>query len=341
MAVRPSYLSRAMDGEVVTVPLLSVRPGESPRLNGEDKAHIARLAESDAALPPILVHRPTMRVIDGMHRLLAARNRGKDNIEVQFFVGTEQEAFVLAVQLNIAHGLPLSLEDRKAAAVRILRSQPQWSDRRISSIVGLAPSTVGGIRSRSTGQIEQSNARIGRDGRERPLSGVAGRMSASDLFKENPTASIREIAAAAGISTSTAQNVRERMRAGKDPIPTKLRKGDLRGKITKLPGVSDNISGKISGNVPKASSTKLMPAMAHLKMDPSLRHTDAGRVLLRLLEAQTTIVRDPTQLATAVPSHSVDMIATLAREIGDSWKVFAESLEVRVQVADNESKASS
>jgi hypothetical protein len=62
---------------VVAVPVLSLRPADSPRLNGEDKAHIARLAEMDTPLPPILVDRRTMRVIDGMHRLMAASLLGR------------------------------------------------------------------------------------------------------------------------------------------------------------------------------------------------------------------------------------------------------------------------
>src|ERR1051326_1883704 len=58
--------------QVVAVPLLSLLPADSPRLNGEDRAHILRLAETETPLPPILVDKRTMRVIDGMHRLMAA-----------------------------------------------------------------------------------------------------------------------------------------------------------------------------------------------------------------------------------------------------------------------------
>jgi hypothetical protein len=52
--------------------VLSLRAGESLRLNGEDKTHVERLAEAEGPLPPILVERRSLRVIDGMHRLLAA-----------------------------------------------------------------------------------------------------------------------------------------------------------------------------------------------------------------------------------------------------------------------------
>jgi allophanate hydrolase subunit 2 len=68
--------------EVVTVPILSLRPGESLRLKGADKGHVARLAETESPLPPILVDRRSMRVIDGTHRLLAASLRGREMVDV-------------------------------------------------------------------------------------------------------------------------------------------------------------------------------------------------------------------------------------------------------------------
>src|SRR5947209_9559409 len=122
----------------VTVPVLSLRPADSPRLNGEDKAHIARLAETETPLPPILVDRRTLRVIDGMHRLMAASLQGRESIDVIFFDGSEADVFLRAVQENIAHGLPLSQADRRVAAERIIASHPHMSDRAIGHSAGLA-----------------------------------------------------------------------------------------------------------------------------------------------------------------------------------------------------------
>ncbi len=130
------------------VPVSALQDADSPRISGEDAEHVRRLAEV-AQWPPITVHRPSMRVIDGMHRLNAARLRGQGEIEVRFFDGTAPEAFVLAVRLNTRHGLPLSLSDRKAAADRILASHPQWSDRLVASVTGLAAKTVAEIRRRA------------------------------------------------------------------------------------------------------------------------------------------------------------------------------------------------
>jgi ParB-like chromosome segregation protein Spo0J len=165
-------------------------------MNGEDKAHIARLVEMETSLPPILVCKRTMRVIDGMHRLLAASLQGRESIEVIFFDGTEADVFLRAVQENIAHGLPLSHADRRAAAERVIASHPHMSDRAIGYSVGLAAKTVAAIRKRSGEEVPQSAARVGRDGRVRPLNSADGRRRAAELLAQQPTASLRDVARA-------------------------------------------------------------------------------------------------------------------------------------------------
>lgn len=111
------------------VPIETLTVSSTPRVDGEDLAYARALAESGAALPPILVHRATMQVVDGVHRLRAARIRGADCVEVRFFDGTEAESFPLSVAINVAQGRPLSSTDRTVAVTRILASHPHWSDR--------------------------------------------------------------------------------------------------------------------------------------------------------------------------------------------------------------------
>ncbi|MGW4273295.1 hypothetical protein ACWEGQ_13250 [Streptomyces seoulensis] len=95
-------------------------PGVSLRSQGPDREHVARLAEVEGPLPPILVDRRTLHVIDGMHRLMAAFVRGERVIRVEYFEGSTEDAFLRAVQANVTHGLPLSQADRRAAAARIV-----------------------------------------------------------------------------------------------------------------------------------------------------------------------------------------------------------------------------
>ena len=165
-------------GNVCRVPVNVLIAGDSPRHAGVDSAHVARLAECAAELPAIVVHRQTMRVIDGMHRLQAAIRNGRERMAVTFFDGSDDEAFVLAVELNVKHGLPLSLSDRKAAARRILVANPGLSDRAIGSKTGLSDKSVAAIRNHPVTGIPHPETRRGRDGRVYPIrrrvSGDAG-----------------------------------------------------------------------------------------------------------------------------------------------------------------------
>ncbi|MFC7733878.1 ParB/RepB/Spo0J family partition protein [Actinomadura keratinilytica] len=208
---------------VETVAVDALAMDDSPRCSGVVPEHVAALAETPHPLPPIIVHRATMRVIDGRHRLLAARMRGRPTIDVRFYEGDEAHAFALAVKSNIAHGLPLTAADRKRAAARVIASHPQWSDRLIASVTGLAPATVADIRRRSAaGSAER--IRIGRDGRIRPVDATEGRRRAGELILADPSLSLRQIARAAGISPETARDVRNRLRRGEDPLPSRRRR---------------------------------------------------------------------------------------------------------------------
>jgi hypothetical protein len=156
-------------GDVYRLPVNVLLAADSPRHDGVDSAHVLRLAECGADLPAIVVHRQTMRVIDGMHRLQAAIRNGRELVEVTFFDGGDEDAFILAVELNVRHGLPLSLRDRKAAARRILRANPDLSDRAISSKTGLSDKTIAVIRRHPDAGLPHQDTRRGRNGRIYPI----------------------------------------------------------------------------------------------------------------------------------------------------------------------------
>ena len=309
-------------GPTVWVPVESLRGADSPRLAGENIDHVLVLNETEATFPPILVHRATMRVIDGMHRLRAARLRGDDRIEVRFFDGNADDAFVHAVEANVAHGLPLSLPDRTAAAARIVASHTHWSDRRIAEVTGLAATTVGSIRRRSNGGIAQSNIRVGRDERVRPVNNSSGRTLASELMSQSPDLPLREVAKAAGISVSTAHDVRKRLRQGQDPVPPRQRNG----------ADAEAPAGKPNGRAPTAtarrtSATEIGPILRRLRADPSLRFNDSGRELLRWLVLHTADVHEWERLVDTIPVYSRALVVELARGTGEAWREFADRLD--------------
>lgn len=303
------------------VPIRSLLSLDSPRLHGASDAHAHTLADSEGDLPPIIVHRETMRVIDGAHRLRAAELRGERQIQARFFEGNGADAFVLAVEANVKHGLPLSRADRRAAVERIITSHPHWSDRAIASATGLAAKTVGSIRHRATGDIPRLRARVGQDGRTRPLDATDGRRRAATLLRENPTASMRQVAAAAGISQGTARSVRDRLARGEDPVAPRRPSSGSEG----WQSDDDTPSRPLTTIAPISESRSVK--LERLKQDPSLRFTDTGRTLIRLLDLHCLGPHEWNQLLDAVPSHCRGIIAELARGCVETWQELAHRLE--------------
>ncbi|MFJ5033085.1 ParB N-terminal domain-containing protein [Streptomyces sp. NPDC088560] len=313
------------------VPIASLVTSDSPRIAGEDAEHVEALAEMRNPLPPIVVHRPTMRIVDGVHRLRAAVLRGEDSIEVRYVEGSAEDAFVLAVRLNAEHGMPLSRRDRLSAAERIIDSHAHWSDRRIAEVTGLAPATVSSLRRRSTAHVDQLNARTGRDGRSRPVNSAAGRRRAGQVIAERPNASLREIAQEAGIALATARDVRLRIREGKDPVPPKLREA---AQESNLPGARAVRKRPVAQEPERVVRARPEPALisdagrlVNLRKDPSLRFSEAGRALLQLLATNALDDEKWRWLMGAVPEHRNADIARAARHCGERWLSFAEGLE--------------
>jgi ParB-like chromosome segregation protein Spo0J len=324
---------------VVAVPVLSLRPADSPRLNGEDKAHIARLAETETPLPPILVDKRTMRVIDGMHRLMAASLQGRETIDVTFFDGSERDVFLRAVRENIAHGLPLSQADRRAAAQRIITSHPHMSDRAIGHSVGLAAKSVAAIRKSSGEEAEQSSTRVGRDGKVRPLDSSAGRRRAAELLTQQPDASLRDVARAAGISPATVLDVRKRVERGESPVPDKPAPNASRRAAS-----GNGVHTGAEGPSAPAQSFRFNPRAAappdpaatveKLLRDPSLRNNERGKGMLRLLQVNAVGAGQLPDAAADVPPHCVGTVGQLARQYAKMWHDFARELDGRARIID-------
>ncbi|MEU0031516.1 ParB N-terminal domain-containing protein [Streptomyces sp. NPDC006335] len=338
---------------VVSVPLLSLRPADSPRLNGEDRAHIMRLAEAETPLPPILVDRRSMQVIDGMHRLMAASLRGQETIDVMFFEGNEADIFLRAVQENVTHGLPLSRADRRAAAERIIASHPHLSDRAIGQTAGLAAKTVAAIRKLSGESAPQPSVRVGRDGRVRPLDGRAGRRRAAELLAEQPNASLRDVARAAGISPATAFDVRKRLESGESPVPEKAAGRTGRARTADTGANAGNEAAGHGAGVgqdnataapvpplriePRSGSGKAPDPAAtveKLMRDPSLRNSEQGKSILRLLHVNAVGSKQLPDAAESVPPHCVAIIVQLAQQYASMWQDCARELDRRARIVD-------
>lgn len=306
---------------IETVRISAIRLGASPRLDGENPEHSMALAEVQDELPPIVVHRQTMRVIDGVHRLSAARMRSRREIRARFYDGDEEAAWVIGLKLNMAHGLPLTLADRKAVASQILTGHPDWSDRSIAAASGLAPSTVASVRGSIAGKIGRPRARVGRDGRVRPLSSAEARRHAGALLSGNPGASLREIARKAGIAPATVRDVQQQLhRSSAAGLSRAVPETDRRTPHSRK-------KRRLNGTQRPAREARCIVDI--LRRDPSMRLKESGRSLLTWLDAHVVGAADLPCLADNIPPHCVGLLAELAHACGREWIAFAEELQRR------------
>lgn len=306
---------------VVEVPVGALSVDGSPRTSGLNPDHVEALATTNEELPPIIVHRSTMRVIDGLHRLKAAKRRGKKTIAVRFFDGGTDDAFVLAVQANVIHGLPLSLAERKQAAERIIKMHPQWSTNRIAKTAGISPGKVADIRRMILGESGPDDFRIGRDGKVRRINAAEGRRIAIELIAKNPEMTLRPIARAAGISPETVRSLRNRLRQGEKQLESENSLG-IQSTTPQLPGGPVRLAETRDRGQPPAD-------LERLKADPALRFSAAGRDLLRLLHVHGITIEEWKRLIDSIPSHSRGVVAQLARFCAELWAEFARNVEVR------------
>ncbi|MFC9297671.1 ParB/RepB/Spo0J family partition protein [Streptomyces sp. NPDC057011] len=327
-AARPAGAATTADSPaaVVEVPLDALLSADSPRTVRIDESHAQALAQSGQPLPPLLVHRATMRIIDGTHRLRAAELRGLRTVGVTYFDGSAEDAFVLSVEANISHGLPLTHTERTAAALRILRSHPDWSDRGIARRTGLAPKTVAALRRREGPATPVPYARVGQDGRLRPSDPARGREAAARLLAGRPTASLRQIAREAGIAPSTVRDVRRRIGEGADPVPATQRRSGNHA----APGPAT--APDRGPDWGPARGQALPSLVASLCKDPLLRLSEAGRLLLRMLDLQVSGLRHRERIVAAVPPYRAETAAAAAAQVARGWQELSEELGRRASV---------
>lgn len=349
---RPTH---AQDGDgsattsVIYLPIDQIRRGPVIRVMGEDHTHARLLAGTPAQLPPILVERSTMSVIDGMHRLLAARIRGDKTIAVRYFEGSEAEAFVTAVRANIEHGRPLSLADREHAAERIIVLRPEWSDRAISETCGLSPKTIAGIRRRTTAGLPQLAVRTGRDGRVRPIDPVAGRHRIANAIAAEPAASLRQIAERTATSVATVRDVRRRLARGLSPLPDRLQARVDKADGTRRDGPDDSPEGTscpaphpsahpaaeeasvlIDLTQPVEADTDIVRP-ATWASDAAFASTARTRQFVRWFDQLQVELDDWEHYVDAPPLSRLYEVVTEAKARAKAWEQFAEALELRAR----------
>ena len=105
----------------------------------------AALYEEGAKFPPVRVMRDGQGrnwLVDGFHRVAAARRLGKVRIRAEVESGSRTDAMWAACGANSSHGLPMSNEDKRKAVTFALELHPEMSDENIARHVGVTRMTV-------------------------------------------------------------------------------------------------------------------------------------------------------------------------------------------------------
>jgi ParB-like chromosome segregation protein Spo0J len=303
---------------MVRVADLSV--GYSPRQVKLDEEHVVALLEVVDRLPPVIVDERSMRVLDGVHRLEAARRAGRTELRAVFFSGSETEALVVAVQANIKHGKPLSRAERQAAAAAILRAFPERSDRWVAEVCGLSHSTV--ARVRQAADAMDHGVRTGRDGRRRPVDPARGQAAVARALEEAPYSSVRQVADAAGVTPSTAHRAVAQLRANEGLSSPRLQ-----------PAVPVAAGGAVATGAAVAIEAAVATegVSVNLRSGPIEERLDAGVWL-----ARTSVTPgDLDSYLVNMPLSRVPEVVDECRRRARTWADMADALEEHFRARDD------
>jgi ParB-like chromosome segregation protein Spo0J len=316
---RPRVVPERTGPEVVDLPLAALPASPSLRAGGLDRAHIATLAELAPSWPPIVVRRADHSVIDGQHRIAAAARLGLTTLPAVLFDGTADDAYVEFVRCNVGHGLPLSLDERRAAVSRILRTHPERSDRSIAELCGVSPKTVARVRDEREASAASRRrptpitGRVGRDGRVRPVDPEAVRTRIAEELARRPEASLRAIAQVVGASPETVRSVKNKLRSGHS-VATRPVHAD--------PAPEATILGLLS---------RKQRCARPWQDDRALADRDGGAQFVQWFDATAVESADGWEHVGVVPLSRVYEVADEARRRAAFWLGFAETLEGQVR----------
>lgn len=113
-----------------------------PRLHGVDQDVVEHYATifKDVIWPAIWVHKGSNKLLDGWHRVEAAKRAGVYTMPVLWVEAKEEDLFALAVKANLGHGVRLTREERYKAINRLQRDG--WTNERIAEGLGCSPAMV-------------------------------------------------------------------------------------------------------------------------------------------------------------------------------------------------------
>lgn len=136
-------------------------------MNEDVIADYAELMADGTVFPPVEIFDDGENkwLVDGFHRLHAAKTLGKKDITCQIYRGTLREAVLRSVEANKSHGLRRTNKDKRNAVLTLLNDE-EWqnkSTREIAEKAGVGNNLVARIKKEYD---ISSDKIIGKDGKE-------------------------------------------------------------------------------------------------------------------------------------------------------------------------------
>lgn len=200
--------------EIVLDPRLQARVGGLVEETVASYAEVLRGGKTLPA-PEVVEVEGRLLLVDGYHRVEAARRAGFSRLAVVVEQGTFEQAAQRAAAANSTHGLPRTPGDKRRA-VRILLDLDGWSnksDRAIASAAAVGHDLVAAVRR----ELLQERARSGVTVEPAPRVGLDGKTYSPKPAKE---ATVVDVSAAVDAALSTCE-VCGRSGTRKDLDPTK------------------------------------------------------------------------------------------------------------------------
>lgn len=293
----------------VMIPIHNLLSSLPVRATGVSVDHVDRLIQSFSTLPPITVNSSMDCVIDGRHRLQAARQLRHDHIAARILRATDEEALVFAIEANSHQGLPLTLKDRKQIANQLLTLNPALSDRAVAHTAGVSPGCIRKLRlHRPTAQNEQLTYRVGRDGRRRHVK--HHRVAHPSATAKSPK---RADASITGRTATKAQQV------DSQDIPA----------ITEQRPARQDLRTTLDHRVETAPQGRgqSLPPWQLVAADPALKFSLVGKNLIAAVSLSMKLDRCTEGLSSIVPSHLRFPVAAYTRRAAVALQRCASRLE--------------
>ena len=173
--------------KMITLLLTAVKPRDDFRCRVHDDEEIieryaALLSEYKEAkdrggvvqypFPPIKVwfDNGEYVLLAGYHRIAAAHKVGIDIIQASVFHGSDNDAFMIAMNDNSTHGLQMSRGDLRFCIEKTVARFPDKTPRVIAEMLGCSRSYASEIMRQlsASGNVEIPEKRVGKDGKEYP-----------------------------------------------------------------------------------------------------------------------------------------------------------------------------